>query len=207
MSFKHFICALVLILALPLLSQTQYGINPPDSIKQACEKAIVSEIGRTAYSSSVKLIKCDMHKEGKLNNYTCFYMFAFPNVNESHVIFSMNCQADGKEIKLVKDTALKNLTRLPSSLKTRPPKVIAYSSAKKLACEHNTVMKANADKIYGELSTEYNAKLKDYHFVWHFYYMEDCKDCPSSSQLKIHSADIDAVSGKVVSPTEKSGKL
>jgi hypothetical protein len=202
MSLKNLILILTSFISTVLSAQTNYEIATPDSIQRMCQKAIISEIGKNAFSTSVKYIKSDLNtgknaKGEKLENYTLFYAFAFPNVKESHVVFSFNCVRDANGTRLVKDSAFRNFTRLPASLKNKPPKVLNYQSAKKLAADADPVMKANQDKLFGDISTEYNEKNGDYHFVWHFYYMAPCKDC-GAEQFKIYSSSIDAATGKVI---------
>jgi hypothetical protein len=201
MNFRIALSLVLVFSGIFLFSQTKYNIIPPDSILKKCEKAIISEIGKTAFSSSVRLIKCDLNSSGNSSNYSVFYAFSFPEIKESHVIFTLNYLSDEKGGRLVKDTALKNFTRLPFALKTKNVKAIPYFPAKRIAAESDSVMKANANKLYGELSTDWDAKRKDYYFTWHFYLMEPCKNC-SSEQIKIYSAAVDAVSGKLI-PVQK----
>jgi hypothetical protein len=207
MSSKNLILLILAFVSTVISAQTNYEITTPDSIQKMCQKAIISEIGKNAFNTSVKYIKSDLStakniKGEKEDNYTVFYAFAFPNVKESHVVFSFNCIRDSKGTRLVKDSAFKNFTRLPVSLKNKPVKILSYSNAKKLAADADPVMKVNQDKLFGDISTEYNEKTKDYYFVWHFYYMASCKDC-GAEQFKIYSSSIDAVTGKVIPSPSK----
>jgi hypothetical protein len=201
MNFRRILSLVFAFAGISLFSQTKYGIIAPDSVLKKCEKAIISDIGKTAYLRSVRLIKCDLNSNGNSSNYSVFYAFKFPEITESHVIFTLNYISDEKGARLVRDTALKNFTRLPSALKTKNIKAMGYFDARKIASDSDPVMSANANKLYGELSTDYDPKRKDYYFTWHFYLMEPCKNC-GSEQIRIYSAAVDAVSGKLI-PAEK----
>lgn len=185
-----------------LKSQTIYGAIAPDSIKKKCDAVIVSEIGNDNFGKYVKLIKSDAHtKNNVLNAYTLFYSFNFPNVKESHVVFTLEYKLDDKgKGSIVKDVAFKNHTRLPLSIKKNGVKVISYADAKKAAVTCDTTLKKYSDKLYGEISTEYDSAKKDYFFVWYFYYLGPCKNC-EAEMYTTHSAYIDAVSGKQVKNT------
>jgi hypothetical protein len=200
----HKLCSIIffVLMSVSLQSQILYGITVPDSIKKKCDEVIISEIGQPAFNASVKYIKCDMLKSLNSDSYTVFYAFTFPNVRESHVIFSVNYKKDLKQGGVVKDGAFKNYTRLPLSVKTKGSKVIPYAEAKKIAVNCDSIMKKNQDKLFGEISTDYNDKKKDYFFTWYFYYLEPCKGCPSE-QYKTYSVYIDASSGKVLNSTAK----
>src|ERR1041384_1582246 len=136
-------------------SQTIYGTLAPDSVRKKCDDVIISEIGKTAFTNNVKFIKADIIKEGNNNKYTVFYSFTFPNIRESHVVFSLDYKP-GKGV--VKDAAFKNYTRLPGSIKTKGAKIANYSIAKNAALVSDSVLMNNSQNVYGELSTEYDEK-------------------------------------------------
>jgi len=185
------------------LSQTIYGGMAPDSIRKKCEAVIISEIGNTVFKNNVKFIKSDAHtKEKVLNSYTLFYSFTFPNVKESHVVFTMEYNLSGNKSGVIKDIAYKNHTRLPSDLKKTGAKIISYNDAKKTALATDTSLKKFENKLYGELSTEYDNIKKDYYFVWYFYYMEPCKNC-EAEMYTTHNVFINASNGKVISTGKK----
>lgn len=199
MKIKHLFSLLFIIAACKSFSQTIYGAVAPDSIRKQCEKVIISEIGANAFTNHVKFIKSDAHtKEKVLNGYTLFYSFGFPNVKESHVVFTIDYKLSPSKNGVVQDAALKNYTRLPIALKKKDISVISYNDAKKSAVAADTVLKKYQDKLYGEISTEYNSTKKDYYFVWYFYYLEACKTCKEETYTT-HSVYIDAVSGKKIS--------
>lgn len=188
---------LIIITASLLRAQTSYNISVPDSIKKKCDEVVISEIGKSAFEGSVKYIKSDLQKNNGAENYIVFYAFTFPNVKESHVIFTITCKLEGKHAAVVKDAAFKNYTRLPQNIKTKNVKVISYAEAKKIAVSKDPVLKKNESKLYGEISTDYDEKKKDYFFVWYFYDLEPCKDCPAG-QYKTYSVYMDASTGKVI---------
>lgn len=203
MFYKLKIAFILIFLSGYCLAQTIYGGVAPDSIKKKCEAVIISEIGNTVFKNNVKFIKSDAHtKEKVLNSYSLFYSFTFPNVNESHVVFTMEYQLNGNKSGVVKDIAYKNYTRLPSGLKKNGAKIITYSDAKKTALAADTSLKKFENKLYGELSTEYDALKKDYYFVWYFYYLEPCKNC-EAEMYTTHNVFIDASSGKVINAGKK----
>lgn len=182
------------------IAQTIYGAMAPDSIRKKCEAVIISEVGKTAYDNNVKFIKSDGHtKEQVLNGFTLFYSFNFPNVKESHVIFTLEYKF-GKGV--VKDIAFKNYTRLPASIKKSGAKVISYNEAKNIALKADTTLKKFSDKLYGEISTEYDDTKKEYYFVWYFYYLEACKNC-EAEMYTTHSVYVNASTGKVVNTSAK----
>lgn len=195
MKFKLLILSLFLLISQKNYSQTIYGAVAPDSIKQKCEKVITDEIGTAAYKANVKFIKSDAHtKENVLNAFTLFYSFNFPNVKESHVVFTIEYKL-GKGV--IKDVAFKNYTRLPGSIKKSGVKVISFEDAKKVAINSDTILKKNSSNLYGEISTDYDAVKKDYYFVWHFYHLEPCKNC-EAEMYTTQSAYINASTGKVL---------
>jgi hypothetical protein len=202
MKLRSFIAIAIVFFTKSLVSQTNYGISVvPDTILKVCQNVITKEIGKKAFNSSVKYIKSDLNTtknaNGVTENYTVFYYYTFPNIKESHVVFSFNCYKNQNQIRIVKDSAFKNFTRLPLALKSKPLKVIGFNESRTIAAKTDPAMKANEDKLFGELSTDYDDKVKDYFFVWRFYYMAPCKDC-AAGQFTIHSASLDAVSGKVI---------
>ncbi len=197
---------IILIIAFSLAfsrawSQTLYGAMAPDSVRKKCEAVILSEIGQNAFNKHVKFIKSDGHLNGSvLNGFTLFYSFNFPNVKESHVIFTIDYKF-GKGV--VKDIAFKNHTRMPANIKKNGAKVIGFEEAKKVAITSDTTLKKYSDKLYGEISTDYDNTKKDYYFVWYFYYLEPCKNCEADS-YNAHNVYIDAVTGKSIkSPAKK----
>lgn len=180
-------------------SQTIYGAVAPDSIKKKCEQIIVSEIGQNAYTNNVRLIKSDGHTNaGILNAYTLFYSFNFPNVKESHVVFTIEYKL-GKGV--MKDVAFKNYTRLPGSIKKTGAKVLSFDAAKKVAITSDTILKRHSANLYGEISSDYDPEKKDYYFVWHFYHLEPCKKC-EAEMYTTQSAYINASTGKVLHNVE-----
>jgi hypothetical protein len=182
-----------------LSAQTVYGAVAPDSIKKKCEQIIISEIGQNAYKTNVKFIKSDAHtKDNVLNGFTLFYSFNFPNVKESHVVFTIEYKL-GKGV--IKDIAFKNYTRLPGSIKKTGAKVLSYEEAKKTAIFSDTILKKHNNELYGEISTDYDAVKKDYYFVWHFYHLEPCKKC-EAEMYTTQSAYINASTGKVMRNVE-----
>ena len=184
-----------LFLSLSNYAQTIYGAVAPDSIKKKCEQVIVSEIGQNAFNTNVKLIKSDAHTNNNvLNAYTLFYSFNFPNVKESHVVFTIEYKL-GKGV--IKDVAFKNHTRLPISIKKTGAKVLSYEDAKKAAITSDTILKKFSSSLYGEISTEYDTEKKDYYFIWHFYHLEPCKKC-EAEMYTTQSAYINASNGKVL---------
>ncbi|MBP7809158.1 MAG: hypothetical protein KA163_07695 [Bacteroidia bacterium] len=186
---------LILFVSLSNYAQTIYGAVAPDSIKKKCEQIIVSEIGQSAFNTNVKFIKSDMHtKSNVMNAFTLFYSFNFPNVKESHVVFTIEYKL-GKGV--IKDVAFKNHTRLPGSIKKTGAKVVTFEDAKKAAVASDTILKKHIDKLYGEISTEYDTEKKDYYFVWHFYHLEPCKKC-EAEMYTTQSAYINASNGKVL---------
>lgn len=184
-----------LAIGLKNYSQTIYGAVAPDSIQKKCEQIIVNEIGQNAFTNNVKLIKSDAHtNNGLLNAYTLFYSFNFPNVKESHVVFTIEYKL-GKGA--MKDMAFKNFTRLPGSIKKTGAKVLSFDAAKKVAISSDTILKRHSDKLYGEISSDYDTEKKDYYFVWHFYHLEPCKKC-EAEMYTTQSAYINASTGKVL---------
>lgn len=179
-------------------SQTIYEAPLPNDVKQKCEEVIISEIGKNTFATHVKYIKTDVLKGAADTKYTVFYSFNFPNVKESHVVFSLDYQA-GKGI--VKDAAFKNHTRLPGSIKKDGAKVLSFEAAKKLAIASDTILKKHSDKVYGEISSDYDTEKKDYYFVWHFYHLEPCKKC-EAEMYTTQSAYINASTGKVLRNVE-----
>ena len=181
-------------------SQTLYGALAPDSVRKKCEEVIVSEIGKDAFNKHVKFIKSD----GRLNDktligFTLFYSFNFPNVKESHVTFTLDYKF-GKGV--VKDIAFKNHTRMPATIKKNGAKVIGFEEAKKVAIASDTTLKKFSDKLYGEISTDYDSAKKDYYFVWYFYYLEACKNC-EAEMYTTHSVYVNASTGKVLASAKK----
>jgi hypothetical protein len=116
-------------------------------------------------------------------------------VNESHVVFSLDYKP-GKGV--VKDAAFKNYTRLPKSIKTKGAKIVEFSRAKNAALASDSALMHNSTNVYGELSTEYDEKKKDYYFVWYFYSIVPCKDC-TDKPFNMSSAYVDAATGKAIS--------
>lgn len=199
MRVKLIISTLFLSLCLSDFAQTIYGAVAPDSIKKKCEQIIISEIGQNAYTKNVKFIKSDAHtKDNVLNAFTLFYSFNFPNVKESHVVFTIEYKL-GKGI--LKDVAFKNHTRLPGSIKKTGAKVLSYEEAKKVAVTSDTILKKYSSSLYGEISTDYDTSKKDYYFVWHFYHLEPCKKC-EAEMYSTQSAYINASTGKVLQNIE-----
>lgn len=184
-----------------IIAQSTYGVVPPDTIRNKCDNVIISEIGKKAFDANVKFIKCDSRKNvvngEQTTSYTLFYSFGFPNVKESHVIFSLDFKITPKTSGVVKDIAFKNYTRLPASIKTKGLKIIDFASAKKIAIQSDTTLKKFQTKLFGEISTEYDEALKEYCFEWHFYYMDICKDCKTES-FTTYSVFINASTGKVL---------
>jgi len=200
MRLKHIIIALLICLCGRNSAQTIYGALAPDSVRKKCEAVIINEIGQNAYNNNVKFIKSDGHtKEKVLNGFTLFYSFNFPNVKESHVIFTLEYKF-GKGV--VKDIAFKNYTRLPASIKKNGAKVVSYEEAKKAALNADTTLKKFSDKLYGEISTEYDDTKKEYYFVWYFYYLEACKNC-EAEMYTTHSVYVNATNGKVINTSAK----
>lgn len=198
MPIKIAISFLLGLISFTNYAQTIYGAIAPDSIYKKCEQVIISEIGSKAYKDNVRFIKSDAHTRDKiLNSYTFFYAFSFPNVKESHVVFTLQYKFDEKKPGVIKDIAFKNHTRLPGSIKTKGVKVVSFTDAKKIALKADTTLKKFQDKLYGEISTDYDAAKKDYYFVWYFYYLEPCKNC-EAEMYTTHSVYIDAVSGKIL---------
>ena len=183
-------------------AQTTYGVTPPDSIKMKCDKVIISEIGKKAFDANIHYIKSDSQKgvyptgENWIS-YTLFYSFNFPNIKQSHVIFSLNYKKDLTKSAVMKDIAFKNYTRLPESIKSKGTKAVSYEEAKKAAMEAEPVLKANPTKLYGEISTEYDEIKKEYVFVWYFYFMEPNKKS-EAEQYTTYSVLIDAGTGKII---------
>src|SRR4051812_47584355 len=108
MTLKHFFFATLVWLTLPVAAQTSYGVTVPDSVKKKCDAVIVSEIGNTASTDHVKYIKGDAQSGAYANgdkwkSYTVFYSFGFPNVKESHVVFSLDFKSDPKRSEVVRD--------------------------------------------------------------------------------------------------------
>jgi hypothetical protein len=194
MSIKHIFLLIPALLSVRAYSQTFYGTVAPDSIRTKCDQVIVSEIGKTAFEKNVKLIKCDAFKGNGNDKYTLFYSFKFPNVSESHVIFTLDYKP-GKGV--VKDAAFKNYTRLPASIKTKGAKIVEFSRAKNAALASDSVLMHNSSNVYGELSTEYSEKKKDYFFVWYFYSIVPCKNC-TDKPFSMSSAYVDAATGKAI---------
>jgi hypothetical protein len=194
MSLKRIFLLIPALLSFKAYSQTIYGTVAPDSIRDKCDKVVISEIGQTAFDKNVKLIKCDAIKGNGNDKYILFYSFGFPNVRESHVVFTLDYKP-GKGV--VKDAAFKNYTRLPNSVKTKGVKIIDYSRAKNAALASDSVLMHNSNSVYGELSTEYNEKLKDYFFVWYFYSIVPCKNC-KDKPFTMSSAYVDAATGKAI---------
>ena len=184
-------------------SQSIYGAVAPDSIRKACDKVVINEIGQKAFDTHVKFIKSDAHTANKvLNGYTFFYSFRFPNVKESHVVFSIEYKIAPTKNGVVKDIAFKNYTRLPLSIKSKGLSIIDYEAAKKIAMEADTTLKKFSNRLYSELSTDYDTAAKDYYFVWYFYHLEPCKNC-EAEMYTTHSAFINATTGKVISTGKK----
>ncbi len=177
-----------------LFAQTTYEAAVPDSIKKKCDAVVISEIGNTAFTNNVKYIKSDVFRTSGNTKYTIFYSFTFPNVKESHVVFSLDYKS-GKGV--IRDAAFKNYTRLPSSVKLNGTKIINYADAKKTTMASDTVFKNNQQNLFGEISTEFDEKKKDYYFVWYFYYIAPCKNCKDQT-YSLKSMYIDAVSGKTI---------
>lgn len=194
MSLKRIFLLIPALLALKANAQTVYGTVAPDSIRTKCDNVIITEIGKTAFEKNVKLIKCDAHKGNGNDKYTLFYSFSFPNIRESHVVFSLDYKM-GKGV--VKDAAFRNFTRLPNSIKTKGAKVVDYSRAKNAALAADSVLMHNSSNVYGELSTEYDEKKKDYFFVWYFYSIVPCKNC-TDKPFSMSSAYVDAATGKSI---------
>jgi hypothetical protein len=180
--------------------QIVYATLAPDSVKKKCDEVVISEIGKNAFNNDVKFIKADLLKGGGNDKYTIFYSFTFPNVKESHVVFSLDYKP-GKGV--VKDAAFKNYTRLPKSIKTKGVKIIDYNRAKNAAMAADSMIMHNSTNVYGELSTEYDEKKKDYYFVWYFYSIVPCKDC-KDRPFSLSSVYIDATSGQLL--TKPSGQ-
>ena len=191
------------LLGLQGLSQVIYGSSLPLPVKKSCDSVVISEIGKAAFDANVHYIKCD-NQSGtftggeKWNNYTVFYSFNFPNVKESHVIFSLVHRSTDKKIGVVKDVAFKNYTRLPESIKKKGVKIISYEEAKKIAIGADEMLKKNATRLYAEISTEYDAAKKDYNFVWYFYHMEPVKNSEAESYTT-YSVLINGETGKIIS--------
>ncbi len=199
MRIKLIISAALLCISLQNYSQTIYGAVAPDSIKKKCDQIIINEIGQEAFTNNVRLIKSDAHtKENVLHAFTIFYSFNFPNVKESHVVFTIEYKL-GKGV--IKDAAFKNYTRLPASIKKDGGKVVSFQEAKKTAMKADTTLKKNSDKLYGEISTDYDTAKKDYYFIWHFYHLEPCKKC-EAEMYHTTSAYINASTGKVIKNVE-----
>ena len=195
MNSKLIILAAFLSFSFKSFSQTIYGAVAPDSIKKKCEKVIIDEIGQNAFNTNVKLIKSDAHTNANvLKAYTLFYSFNFPNVKESHVVFTIEYKL-GKGV--IRDVAFKNHTRLPGSIKKKGAKVISFEDAKKVAINSDTILKRHNSELYGEISTDYDTEKKDYYFVWHFYHLEPCKKC-EAEMYTTQSAYINASTGKVL---------
>ena len=199
MSFPRVFLLFFGLISTSLFAQTTYEAVAPDSIKKKCDEVIISEIGKTAFTNHVKYIKCDAFKSNNENKYTIFYSFTFPNVKESHVVFSLDYKS-GKGV--IKDGAFKNFTRLPASVKAKGIKVISYSDAKKTALASDPIFNKDPKDLFGEISTEYDEKKKDYFFVWYFYHITPCVKC-ADQMYTMKSLYIDAVSGSVIK-TEKS---
>ena len=199
MRIKLIILAALLCFSLQNYSQTIYGAVAPDSIKKKCQAKITEEIGSLALSNNVRFIKSDMNAAGNfIKGFTLFYSFNFPNVKESHVVFTIE-YVFGKGV--VKDGAFKNFTRLPGSIKKSGAKVISYNDARKAAIQSDTLLKRHSDKLYGEISTDYDDAKKDYYFIWHFYSLEPCKKC-EVEMYTTTSAYINASTGKVMHNVE-----
>lgn len=194
MSFQSVFSVVLGLVGSSLFSQTTYEAVAPDSIKKKCDAVIISEIGNTAFANNVKYIKCDAFKDKGVNKYTVFYSFTFPNVKESHVVFSLDYKSGNG---VIKDGAFKNYTRLPASVKLNGAKVIPYADAKKTTMSSDTLFKNNQQNLFGEISTEYDEKKKDYFFVWYFYYIAPCKNC-KDQMYSMKSLYIDAVTGKTI---------
>jgi hypothetical protein len=194
MNLKHILLLIPALLSLKAYSQTIYGTVAPDSIRAKCDDVVISEIGKAAFDKNVKLIKCDAYKANGNDKYTLFYSFGFPNVKESHVVFTLDYKP-GKGI--IKDAAFKNHTRLPNSIKTKGAKIMDYTWAKNAALASDSVLMHNSSSVYGELSTEYDEKKKDYFFVWYFYSIVPCKNC-KDKPFSMSSAYVDAATGKAI---------
>lgn len=183
-------------------SQILYGASLPINIKRSCDSVIISEIGKAAFDANVHYIKCDSQKGTftggeSYNNYTVFYSFNFNGIKESHVVFSIVFRLGGKPTGVLKDVAFKNYTRLPASIKKKGVKCISYADAKKIAIGSDETLKKNADKLYAEISTEYDLEKKDYCFVWYFYYMEPTKK-EGAEVYTTYSVLINAETGKIM---------
>ena len=139
-------------------------------------------------------------KNSAEHKYTIFYSYTFPNVKESHVVFSLDYKS-GKGV--VKDGAFKNYTRLPASVKTKDAKVISFADAKKTALASDPSFSKDPQDLFGEISTEYDEKKKDYYFVWYFYHITPCVKC-ADQMYTLHSLYIDASSGKVIEVAKAS---
>jgi hypothetical protein len=199
MRIKLIILTALLCISLKNYSQTIYGAVAPDSIKKKCQNTITEEIGAAAFANNVRLIKSDAHTAGNvIKAFTLFYSFNFPNVKESHVVFTIEYIL-GKGV--VKDGAFKNFTRLPGSIKKSGAKVISFQEARKAAINSDTLLKKHSDKLYGEISTDYDEAKKDYYFIWHFYNLEPCKKC-EAEMYTTTSAYINASTGKVLHNVE-----
>lgn len=199
MRIKLTISAVLLCISLKNYSQTIYGAVAPDSIKKKCQATISEEIGASAFTNNVRFIKSDAHTTGNvINGFTLFYSFNFSNVKESHVVFTIEYVL-GKGV--IKDAAFKNYTRLPGSIKKSGAKVISFTDARKAAMNSDTLLKKHSDKLYGEISTNYDTEKKDYYFVWHFYHLEPCKKC-EAEMYTTTSAYINASTGKVLRNVE-----
>jgi hypothetical protein len=195
MRIKLIITAVLLCISLKNYSQTIYGAVAPDSIKKKCQASITEEIGAAAFANNVKFIKSDAHTNANvITGFTLFYSFNFPNVKESHVVFTIEYVL-GKGV--IKDAAFKNYTRLPGSIKKNGAKVISFNDAKKAAIQSDTTLKKHSDKLYGEISTDYDTAKKDYYFLWHFYHLEPCKKC-EMEMYTTTSVYINASTGKVL---------
>lgn len=202
MKAKHLFVIILCVFTFFGFSQVIYGVPVPLEIKKKCDAVIISEIGQKAFEKNIHFIKCDA-KEGTYSDggnwkkYTVYYSFVFDNVKESHVIFSLDYKEDPKESSVKKDIAFKNYTRLPGSIKTKGAKIIDYAAAKKLAIDADPVFKQNQEKLYGEISTEYDNDKKDYFFMWYFYHMEPCKNC-EAEMYSTSSVYINAHTGKII---------
>lgn len=202
MSARRLFLLVLSLTALQGFSQTIYGSSLPINIKKSCDSVVISEIGKTAFEANVHYIKCDNQRGAfttgeKWNNYTVFYSFNFPNIKESHVVFSLVYRSTDKKTGVVKDVAFKNYTRLPESIKKKGVKIIPFEEAKKVAMNADEVLKKNSAKMYSEISTEYDAAKKDYNFVWYFYFMEPVQNS-EAEQYTTHSVLINGETGKVI---------
>ncbi len=131
------------------------------------------------------------------NNYTVFYSFNFKDIKESHVVFSLVYRNSPKQNGVMKDIAFKNFTRLPESIKKKGVKIIPYAEAKKIAMSADEVLKKNSDKLYAEISTEYDLTKKEYGFVWYFYFMAPNSNSEAESYTT-YSVLINGETGKVI---------